>query len=71
MTRVHAKPAREGLLIRRDDNGQFIAANGEWLNLSKYITRRFLDGDLVECAPPDSEPASKAASKKTAPPKEG
>jgi hypothetical protein len=72
MVRVHAKPARPGLLVRRIDNGQFVAADGEWLIRSRYIDRRFLDGDLVECAPPaDPEPAPVAASKKTAAPKEG
>jgi hypothetical protein len=72
MPRVYAKPARRGLLVRRDDNRQFIAADGEWLNVSRYIARRFSDGDLVECAPPaDPESPPKAASQKTARPKEG
>ena len=69
--RVYAKPAREGLIVRRDDNRLPVAAEGEWLQLTRYIARRFRDGDLVECAPPaDPELPPKAASKKPAPSKE-
>jgi hypothetical protein len=72
MSRVYAKPARPGLLVRRDDNGQFVAAEGEWLSLSRYMARRFSDGDLVECAPPaDPQLPTKAAKKTTSRPEEG
>lgn len=67
---VYAKPARPGLIVRRDDNRQPIPDGGALLMRTRYVERRLRDGDLVECASPaDPESPPKAASK-TATPKE-
>lgn len=63
MARIYVKPAREGLLVRRDDNRQHLPPEGAWMQLSTYVIRRLRDGDLVECSDPAEAPAKKTTQK--------
>lgn len=61
--RIYVKPARPGLLCRRDDNRQIIPPEGAWMQRTTYVIRRMRDGDLVECSDPAEAPAKKTNQK--------
>lgn len=71
MTKIHLKPA-PGIQVRHPDTRQFLAAEGEEVDLSSYWVRRKNAGDVVEFTPakPVAAPAAAANSNKNKTPEE-
>lgn len=65
MKTIKVKP-RDGLIVRREENGKTISANGEDVPNTTYYRRRMKDGDLVNL---DAAKTKAAVKKSTA--KEG
>lgn len=55
MSQRTIKPAREGLIVRRPENGTPLRIEGEAVDWSAYWQRRLNDGDVVFVVPKSAQ----------------
>ena len=62
---IKVKP-REGVSVRRIENGEKIPTGGATVPNNSYYHRRIKDGDLIDTAAKTTKPVAKPAAKKGA-----